>query len=137
MRLRPTRILGYIKMIIIRKDGTIETGCYLDSLYRDEKIYEDHGLNSRILSVEVKKGKVWMNESDSGPACAMMNGGESNSYDRDLYEINLKELMGAFECTTLDNIYAEMRKRFAFYDGFDRFGNFLEENKIKFAAYAG
>lgn len=109
----------------------------LDSLFRDEKIYEDHGLNSRTLSVEVKNGKVWMNEGDSGPACRMMNGGESNFYDRDLYGIDLKELMGALECTTLDDFYAEMRKRFGFYDGFNRFGEFLEENKIKFAAYAG
>ena len=78
-----------------------------------------------------------MNEVDSGPACAMMNGGESNSYDRDLYEINFKELMGVLECTTLDNFYAEMRRRFGFYDGFDRFDKFLEDNKIQFAAYAG
>ena len=62
-------------MMIIKKDGTIETVDYLDSLFRDEKIYEDHGRNSRVLSVEVKNGKVWMNEGDSGPACGMMNGG--------------------------------------------------------------
>ena len=60
--------------MIIRKDGTIETVSYLDTLYRDEKIYEDYGLNSRTLSVVVKNGKVRMNEVDSGPACAMMNG---------------------------------------------------------------
>ena len=124
-------------MMIFRKNGTLETVDYLDSLFRDEKIYEDHGRNSRVLSVEVKNGKVWMNEGDSGPACGMMNGGESYFYDRDLFGINLKELMKALECTTLDDFYAEMRKRFGFYDGFKRFGEFLDENKIKFSAYAG
>ncbi len=47
---------------------------FADLPKRDEVIYRDEGLNSRVLSVEVNKGKVRMNEDDYGPACSMMNG---------------------------------------------------------------
>lgn len=75
-----------------------------------------------------------MNEGDSGPACAMMNRG--SSYDRDLYKISLDELMNILGCETVDDFYIEMRKRFGFYDGMDRFHDFIEANNVKFAAYA-
>ena len=107
----------------------------LNSLTRDETIYEDQSKNSRALSLMVSNGKVRMNESDCGPACSMMNGG--SSYDRDLYEIDLKELMGILGCSTIDEFYLEMRKRFGFCDGMDTFYEFLKANKLKFDAYAG
>lgn len=108
---------------------------YADLPRRCENIYKDYDLNSRVLSVEVDRGKVRMNEGDSGPACAMMNGG--SSYDRDLYEISLDELMNIFGCETLDDFYIEMRRQFGFYDGMDRFHELLKENNVQFAAYAG
>lgn len=98
-------------------------------------LYEDHDINSRILSVEVRDFRVWVNEGDSGPTCAMMNGG--SSYDRDLYEINLYELAGLLGANTLNKFFAEMKRRFGFYDGMDRFHDFLNDHHIKFAAYAG
>lgn len=98
-------------------------------------LYEDQDINSRILSVEVRDFRVWVNEGDSGPACAMMNGG--SSYDRDLYEINLYELAGLLGANTLNKFFAEMKRRFGFYDGMDRFYEFLNDHHIKFAAYAG
>ena len=108
---------------------------FADLPKRDEVIYRDEGLNSRVLSVEVKKGKVRMNEGDSGPACSMMNGG--SSYDRDLYEISVDELMKLLNCNTIDEFYAEMRKQFGFYDGMDLFYEFLNANNVEYAAYAG
>ena len=108
---------------------------FADLPKRDEVIYRDEGLNSRVLSVEVNKGKVRMNEGDFGPACSMMNGG--SSYDRDLYEISIDELMKLLNCNTIDEFYAEMRKRFGFYDGMDRFYEFLNANDVEYTAYAG
>lgn len=108
---------------------------FADLPKRDEVIYRDEGANSRVLSVEVNKGKVRMNEGDFGPACSMMNGG--SSYDRDLYEISIDELMKLLNCNTIDEFYAEMRKRFGFYDGMDRFYEFLNANDVEYAAYAG
>lgn len=108
---------------------------FADLPKRDEVIYRDEGLNSRVLSVEVNKGKVRMNEGDFGPACSMMNGG--SSYDRDLYEISVDELMKLLNCNTIDEFYAEMRKRFGFYDGMDSFYEFIKANNIEYAAYAG
>lgn len=98
-------------------------------------LYEDHDINSRILSMEVRDFRVWVNEGDSGPACAMMNGG--SSYDRDLYGINLYELAGLLGARTLREFFAEMKRRFGFYDGMDRFHDFLKTHNVRFAAYAG
>ena len=98
-------------------------------------LYEDHNINSRILSVEVRNFRVWVNEGDSGPACAIMNGG--SSYDRDLYEINLYELAGLLGARTLREFFAEMKRRFGFYYGMDKFHDFLKTHNVRFAAYAG
>lgn len=98
-------------------------------------LYEDHDINSRVLSVEVRNFSVRVNEGDIGSACAMMNGG--GSYDRDLYDIDLYELAGLLGAYTLNEFFAEMKRRFGFYDGMDRFYHFLETHNIKFAAYAG
>lgn len=98
-------------------------------------LYEDHDINSRVLSVEVSNSEVRMNEGDSGLACRMMNG--KKSYDRDLYGINLYQLAGLLGANTLNKFFAEMKRRFGFYDGMDRFHNFLNVHHIKFAAYAG
>ena len=59
---------------------------FLNKTKYEATLYEDHDINSRILSVEVRDFRVRVNEGDSGPACAMMNGG--SSYDRDLYEMS-------------------------------------------------
>lgn len=98
-------------------------------------LYEDQGINSRILSVEVRHFRVRVNEGDSGPACAMMSGG--GSYDRDLYEINLYELASLLGVRTLREFFAEMKRRFGFYDGMDRLYDFLKTHNVRFAAYAG
>jgi len=98
-------------------------------------LYEDQDINSRILSVEVRDFRVWVNEGDSGPACVMMNGG--SSYDRDIYDINLYELAGLLGARTLREFFAEMKRRFGFYDGMDRFHDFLKTHNVRFAAYAG
>ena len=98
-------------------------------------LYEDHDLNSRVLSLEVRSLVVRVNEGDSGPACGMMNG--KRAYDRDLYGINLYELAGLLGTNTLNTFFAEMKRRFGFYDGMDRFYEFLLAHNVKFAAYAG
>lgn len=122
-------------MSTIKKIEENKTVDCLNSLRREETIYEDQDKNSRALSLMVENGKVRMNESDCGPACSMMNGG--SSYDRDLFDIDLKELMGILGCGTIDEFYLEMRKRFGFCDGMDRFYEFLQANKLNFNAYAG
>ena len=119
----------------MEKGKAASSSKFADLPKRDEVIYRDEGLNSRVLSVEVNEGKVRMNEGDFGPACSMMNGG--SSYDRDLYEISIDELMKLLNCNTIDEFYAEMRKRFGFYDGMNLFYEFLKVNNIEYAAYAG
>lgn len=54
---------------------TIDLG--LKMTKREETIYKDNEVNSRMLILSVKDGMVHLNEGDHGPACGMMNGGSS------------------------------------------------------------
>ena len=77
---------------------------------REETIYKDDEVNARMLILSVKDGMVHLNEGDHVSACTMMNGG--SSYDRDLYEIELSELMTVLEVRSQDDFFREMKKRF-------------------------
>ena len=99
-------------------------------------LYEDNNPNAaRYISVYIEDGLVRFEQQDIGTLCEEMFG--DSDYEWVIFDLPVEQLKSAMDVKTDRELIAVLKRDYGTSDAFDRFSEFVYDNRLKYGVYCG